>query len=348
MVSARNTTHPRFANPKGEPMNFDFGEVLARAWKIIWKHKVLWIFGILASCGSNGGRANSNSQTSNGNYSNNPLPNKVLQDLSIFFQRAEQWFKDNPWVIFAIIGVVLILWTIQIFLTIVGRTGLIRGAYHAEMGVEKLRFGELFRESLGYFWRVFGLSLIVGLPIIVFLVGMVAVLVFDLKLQTTTHGSEIASVLILFFLAFCCCLIPIMLVIGLYYSQAERAVILENKGVFSALVRGWRVFRENIVGLFAMGLLLGVANMIISIIIGLPALIVVMPLMISFMNGNIQTWQPFIVAGALLCLYTPIAWVLNGIAISYIQTVWTLIYMSVTKQPVVEEPNNPIIIEANA
>ena len=27
-------------------MNFNFGEVLTRAWQIIWKHKVLWIFGI--------------------------------------------------------------------------------------------------------------------------------------------------------------------------------------------------------------------------------------------------------------------------------------------------------------
>ena len=28
-------------------MNFDFGEVLSHAWQITWKHKVLWIIGIL-------------------------------------------------------------------------------------------------------------------------------------------------------------------------------------------------------------------------------------------------------------------------------------------------------------
>ncbi len=36
-------------------MNFNFSEVLTRAWQIIWKHKVLWIFGILAGCGQGGG-----------------------------------------------------------------------------------------------------------------------------------------------------------------------------------------------------------------------------------------------------------------------------------------------------
>ena len=35
----------------------DFGEVLTKAWKIIWKFKVLWIFGILSSCGQGSGNS---------------------------------------------------------------------------------------------------------------------------------------------------------------------------------------------------------------------------------------------------------------------------------------------------
>ena len=30
----------------------DIGDVLSQSWKIIWKHKVLWIFGLLAGCGT--------------------------------------------------------------------------------------------------------------------------------------------------------------------------------------------------------------------------------------------------------------------------------------------------------
>ncbi len=33
----------------------DYGEVLSKAWKIAWKFKVLWIFGILAGCGASQG-----------------------------------------------------------------------------------------------------------------------------------------------------------------------------------------------------------------------------------------------------------------------------------------------------
>jgi hypothetical protein len=328
-------------------MNFNFGEVLVRAWKIIWKHKVLWIFGILASCGSGGGNSSGNSRSGNGDFSENPFANDMMRDVIAFFERAVEWIEENPWVIFAFVGVILVLWLLQIVLTNVGQIGLIRGAYHAEMGVEKIRFGELFTESLGYFWRMIGLWLVVWLPIILALVGIFVAFFFSLEGELLTEEAEIFGALGLFFLAFCCCLIPFMFVLGLYYLQVERALVLENKGVFSSLARGWQVFRENVVGIFVMGVVLTIVNLITSIIIGIPALIIAMPLMISFLRGNIETWQPFIVAGVFLCLYSPVAWVLNGIVMSYVQTVWTLIYTSVTKQPV-EETNNPIILEANA
>jgi len=37
----------------------DFGEVLSKAWRIVWKHKVLWIFGFLASLGQGWGGGSS-------------------------------------------------------------------------------------------------------------------------------------------------------------------------------------------------------------------------------------------------------------------------------------------------
>jgi hypothetical protein len=33
----------------------DFGEVLTKAWKIIWKYKILWLFGIFVFLWGGGG-----------------------------------------------------------------------------------------------------------------------------------------------------------------------------------------------------------------------------------------------------------------------------------------------------
>ncbi|MGZ9167228.1 MAG: hypothetical protein ACXW4U_18815, partial [Anaerolineales bacterium] len=72
-------------------MNFNFGEVLTRAWQIIWKHKVLWVFGILASCGrGGGGNGGGNSGGGGeGGFGNGPT------DLPPQVERFFEWIAEN-------------------------------------------------------------------------------------------------------------------------------------------------------------------------------------------------------------------------------------------------------------
>src|SRR5689334_15573224 len=148
-------------------MNFNFGEVLTRAWKIIWKHKVLWIFGILASCGrGSGGNSGNSSRYSSGG----PTPNLPPQVMQWF-----QWIQSHLTQFIAItVTVFCVIWIIVAFLSTIGKIGLIRGTAQAEGGTESLLFGQLFSESMPYFWRMFGLSLILALPVLVLVIVLAA------------------------------------------------------------------------------------------------------------------------------------------------------------------------------
>ena len=58
----------------------NYGEVLTRAWKIVWKFKVLWIFGILASCGTgSNGRSGGGGNNVSYQFSNGELPPQFEQ-----------------------------------------------------------------------------------------------------------------------------------------------------------------------------------------------------------------------------------------------------------------------------
>ena len=145
-------------------MNFNFGEVLTRAWQIVWKHKILWVFGILASCGQGSGNFNSNSNIRNDSSNFNPPPQML---------EWARWIENNVAAFIAIlVAVVCIILIITTFLSTIGRIGLIRGAAQAEGGAENLVFGQLFSESMPYFWRSFGLGLLVGLPILVVVMAL--------------------------------------------------------------------------------------------------------------------------------------------------------------------------------
>src|SRR5512135_2508243 len=105
-------------------MNFNFGEVLSRAWQIIWKHKVLWILGIFAGCSRGGGGGGGGGGGSGGGNGPGPVPGG--QPFSQFQQLAEQitqWINDNPWIVVVLVLLVLVLIVIGLFLGTLGRIG---------------------------------------------------------------------------------------------------------------------------------------------------------------------------------------------------------------------------------
>ena len=65
-------------------MNFNFGEILTRAWQITWKYKVLWIFGILAGCTNGGGGGGGNS-----GYRVGPSDSNLPPEMKRFFHEME-------------------------------------------------------------------------------------------------------------------------------------------------------------------------------------------------------------------------------------------------------------------
>lgn len=324
-------------------MKFDIIEVLTRAAKITWKHKVLWIFGILASCGRGSGSSSNNSSRNN-QFTDSQAPREMLRQVSAFAEKITNWFTENLWALIVLILFLLILWVIQIFLSTTGRIGLIRGAYQAEAGAEKINFGELFSESLRYFWRVIGQGLVIFLPIIVIIIGVFAIFIFSLASARPGTGDVLGGLILFLVVGLCCCLFPVLVIVGLYSSQALRALILEDLGVFASLSRGWDVFRKNIVGLLVMAVIIFFGSLIVGLAIAIPIYIAIFPVVFSFLAGNINSWRPFIIAGIFVLLYSPIAWVLSGILLTYTETLWTVIYIRIT----LPREEAPVLIEANA
>ncbi len=312
-------------------MNFNFGEVLSRAWQIIWKHKVLWIFGILASCSQGGSRFNSGNSGRGGNgfgTGPNNLPPRLQELFLNIAQHAAAYIA-------VFIAVICIIWIIAIFLGTIGKIGLIRGAWQAEGGEEHLIFGQLFSESTPYFWRMFGLSLVVGLPFLIIIGALVAIVVVaavGMSQGSNTSAVGFLGILPIFF-GCLCFLVLISIVVGWIVHQAERAIVLEDSPVLPAISRGWEIFRNNLGPIILMAIILGVIGFVAGIIIAIPVLVVVVPAAVTFALGNSQNYTPLIFAGVCLCLYIPVSLLLNGILISYTETTWTLTYLRLTGKP---------------
>ena len=87
------------------------------------------------------------------------LPSFTMADYNLY--RVD----DRAFFLFvaAALAFIFILILLSLFFGSIGRIGLVRGTQQAEQGAVRLSFGELFSGSLPYFWRVFGLNLLVGI-----------------------------------------------------------------------------------------------------------------------------------------------------------------------------------------
>jgi len=310
----------------------DFGYVLKRAWEIIWKFKVLWIFGILASCGQASGSSGSNSGYRFSSHESNISP-----QIQRFFNQLDLSVIAILIAIGIIIALALIV--LAILLGTVGRVGLIRGTMKAEQGAERLTFGELWSDGLTYFWRVFGLNLIIGL--IIFAV-ILALFIVGAILTGLTLGLFLVCLIPLI-----CLIIPVMWAVSVVIEQANVALVVENLSITEGIKRGWQVVWANLGTMIVMSLILilGV-GLIGGAIIGLPLLVVAAPLVVGVTTGTAEAIRNgLLVSGVFFIIYLPVLLVLSGILRAYTSSAWTLTFLRLTHKPSQQQLEAPSIPE---
>jgi hypothetical protein len=297
----------------------DFGNVLSRAWQIIWKHKVLWIFGILAGCSGNSG-FNVNWRSS--------YRGDVPQQVQPYIDRFQN-MSDGMIAAFVIGAILLglIFIVVTVFLGTMGRIGRIRGTHQVEGSATSLAFGDLFNGSMRYFWRVFGLNLLVGL--LVFLAVIILVVVFVFGSIVTLGLFALCAIPLV------CLGVPIGWVISVVVEQASIAIVLEDLGIVEGLNRGWAVVKANVGPMILMWLVLGLGvGGIGGFILAIPVFVIVVPAMVGVMSqSQTATSGGLLVAGLCFVAYLPVLIVLNGILRGYIETAWTLTFMRLTNRP---------------
>jgi hypothetical protein len=300
-------------------------EILTKSWKIVWKHKVLWIFGVLAGCLQGGG---SGSGGGNGGYrpgvanGDNPFA-QYLPQAEEFFNRFTNNVEPYLGIIAAILFGLCVLWLLAIGLGTMGRIGLIQGSLQADGGAESLSFGEIWGTSQLYFGRVLGLWLTISL------LGFVLGLSFAvLAIVAVVASFGIGLVCLLPFLLV---LIPVSWVVNLLVEQATLAIVIEDRSLSEAFRRAWQLLRANLGAYVLMALMLFLIQLVIGVMIALPVFLVIVPALIGvFMGAGNGINMALLISGLCFVVYLPVLIVLNGILQAYVQTAWTLTFARLT------------------
>lgn len=308
----------------------DFGQILKKAWQIIWKHKILWLFGFFASCGSamnRGGGSNANATmgsqapSSNGAQNFFPFLNPPMRHSFENFSRTIETVEPWVWIMIALAGIVvaILLSVLFLFLGTLGTTGVIKGTALADEGGpdgKPLSFGRIFTAIKPYFWKVLLLNL--GLRI----VGFVVVLILILPIILFTIFTCFLGLFLL---------IPLGWFIELMINFTTIAIIEEDLDIFKAISRAWDVITRNLGYVAVMFLILGIGQFILGLIIGLPLILVPIPLLINLLATGFRMVSVGLIISILLFIVVlPIVVFLGGVLKAYVLASWTLTYRYLT------------------
>ena len=308
----------------------DYSQILKKAWQIIWKHKVLWLFGILASCGTASSQGGNNfrlmthgggSPGQSGSASAFPLFNTPMKFHFDSFMRTIETVEPWVWILIVFAGIFIgvTLSIAFLFLGTLGTTGVIKGtslADAAEKDDKPLSFAAIFKALKPYYWKVLLLNL--GLQFLGFFVFLfLAIPIVLLTICTCGIGLFL--------------LIPIGWFIELMITFTTIAIIEEDRDIIQGMSRAWQVISQKLGYVVVMFLILGIGQFIIGLIIGLPLILIPIPLLINLIATGFRTVGVGLIVSIFFSVFIiPFAVFLGGVVKAYVLASWTLTFRRLT------------------
>ncbi len=306
-------------------------DILKRAFQITWRYRALWVFGfLLALCGGGGGGGGNFNFPSGGGEDLGDLGDLGLPEI------------DPTLIIAVVVGLICLI----ILLSIVGvvvqyvtRTALI-GMVRQIKETETItaRDGWRFGWS-GRAWRIFLLSLLIGIPTAILTIGLILLALSPLLLLILEETA--ATVLSIILTVFACIFVFILLliisvVIAPIQELAWRSIALDQRGVIDSLRLAIDLIKRRFKDVAIMWLLMfgvGLGWGFVALVVVLPVSLIAAALIGGIPAGLVylisQSGWGAAIAGVPLGLLALIlvSSAASGFFLIYQSAVWTLTYL---------------------
>lgn len=295
-------------------MNFDFGEVLSRAWQITWKNKALWALSILPYLMT---------------FLVFPVWLYIVFGIGIDSIRLERLFENQVFVIAAVVIYAAIILA-SLILGIMSRSSVTLGVYRAETDTQPITFVDLLKGGLPYFWRIFGVLLLIQLSILALFLAFFACLAV---LSVLTMGIAAFCLQPLFLL-----LVPALWLVTAYMEQAEAAIVADGMGVRDALKRGYEVLRANPGKFILMTVIIFIGIGLLVSLITFPVMLPMFFMMMRNFESGMEANDVFRLQAVFGIIFFPLMALVQGVSLTFLKSAMIIMYLRLTRSPLAPQP----------
>jgi hypothetical protein len=303
--------------------------ILRRAWKVTWRYRILWLFGLFAggTGGGSGGGGGSNWST---NMDQDWLPMREIE-------RIGWWLQDNVALILAVAAFFAVLGIGLFILSVAAKGGLIFLVNEAE---EERPVSGMDGWAAGFrnWFKMFGIGFVLFVPYTVLLVSVLVASLAPILSPFISGGQPGAEA----FLGMCgglalggLVLLLVGILIGLLDTLAVRHAVLDRSGVFASIGAAWNDVRTRFKDVFVMWLLMIAVGLAFGVVVGVAAAVFVFGIAAAIFA---REFTVAIVVAVALFVFMLLPTAIYG---AFTSAAWTIFFRRLTGREVVEVSPSP-------
>jgi hypothetical protein len=305
--------------------------VLKQAWRVTWRYKILWLFGLFAAGTSGGGGTGGSNVTWTEDIGS--LDSSQLREI----ERIGWWLQDNIALIAAIVAFFAMLGLALFVLSVAAKGGLVFLVNEAEEG-RPVRGMDGWAVGFRMWLRVFGIGFVLFVPYTI-LVVLILVATFAPLVAPLIGGGQPGPEA---FVGLCgglalggLVLLVLGVLLGLLETLGVRHAVLDGSGVFASIGGAWRDVRVRFKDVFVMWLLTIAVGIGFGVFVGVIAAVFAVGMFAAVFSGEF-------IAAAVVGIAFFLAMLLpSAVFGAFTSAIWTVFFRKLTGREAVEPPAQP-------
>lgn len=300
-----------------------YRQTLSHAWRLVWHHKILWIFGLLSVLLGQFGLDNFVGQLAlMGSGRALFIPRLQGFSLAPLFQgTAALW---SVWLI-VIVASVLVL---SILMTVAAQGALIAAAGNWFKIKRSPNLAKAWHAGVAHFWRLLLVNIIKR---VLFLALLLTLFQAVINLPAFESTANQAVLVLIFSVGTFCALI-----ISATTIYASGYIVIEREEVFDAFLHGWDLFRRHFLASLELSILFLLIDVALIALLAMGVVWFFIPSFILTMVAGFTGWTSLVSLGlgmsmALLLVFVAL---LGSFYNAFITTAWTFAFMKMHREGV--------------
>ncbi|MFA4845616.1 MAG: hypothetical protein WC654_03605 [Patescibacteria group bacterium] len=295
--------------------------MLREAWRLTWKRKGLWVFGIFAALISTGGVVDVVLTSIKKSEQAGTVLTRLMNSSFIGYELAAQYIQQlqllGPGRVAGIVIFATIAGVILIIMATLSQGALI-------LGLKAKKSSDpycLKKEAQKHFWSLFVLAILNKIMTLI-LIMLMTLPLFFFYIQTSTTSAMLFFLLIAIF-------IPILTIVNIVYMFALIDVAHGNRHPLNAIATGWKLFLHHWLATLEYGLILFLLVFAAGLILIGLLLLLTIPYALIFTTTLLTgSFSFFLIANTLFGLLL-IAFILTlgGACVTFQYSAWHQFYL---------------------